>query len=68
MRNAVLGAQLRRDVKLARKRGKDLARLREAVSLLWEGTPLPDRCRDHPLRGDWSGFRDCRLDPDWLII
>jgi mRNA interferase YafQ len=45
-RNPVHGAQFRRDVKLAQKRGKDMAKLREVILLLIEGTPLPPRYKD----------------------
>ena len=68
MRNPVEGARFRRDVKLAQKRGKDMARLREAISLLIEGSPLPPRYQDHPLGGEWKHFRDCHIEPDWLLI
>ena len=64
MRNPVEGSQFRRDVKLAQKRGKDVAKLREAILLLIEGSPLPPRYKDHPLAGDWKHFRE----PDWLLI
>ena len=68
MRNPISGAQFRRDVKLARKRGKDMSKLREVILLLIERTPLPARCKDHPLGGDWKPYRDCHIEPDWLLI
>jgi mRNA interferase YafQ len=68
VRNPVKGAQFRRDVKLVQKRGKDMAKLREAILLLIEGSSLPPRYKDHPLGGDWKHFRDCHLEPDWLLI
>jgi len=52
VRNPVTGAQFRRDVKLAQKRGKDMAQLREVILLLIKGSPLPPRFKDHPLGGD----------------
>lgn len=58
----------RRDVRKAEKRGKDLAKLRTILALLVAGSPLPDRYKDHPLKGDWSGFRDAHIEPDWLLI
>ena len=58
MRAPVGGAQFRRDVKLAQKRGKDMTKLREPILLLIEGTPLPPRYKDHPLGGDWKPFRE----------
>ncbi|HTC36056.1 MAG TPA: type II toxin-antitoxin system YafQ family toxin [Bryobacteraceae bacterium] len=68
MRKPVSGAQFRRDVKLARKRGKDMAKLREVILLLLEGNPLPARFKDHPLSGEWKLYRDCHIEPDWLLL
>ena len=61
MRSPISGTQFQRDVKLAQKRGKDQAKLREIISLLLEGSQLPRRCKDHPLGGDWKHFRDSQL-------
>lgn len=60
-------SQFRRDVKRIEKRGKDMAK-REVLTILLEGTELPDRYRDHPLKGDWKGYRDAHIEPDWLLI
>jgi mRNA interferase YafQ len=68
VRNPILGAQFRRDVKRAQKRGEDMSKLRTLLSLLVEGTPLPARYRDHALGGEWRDFRDCHIEPDWLLI
>ena len=67
MRNPVPGARFRRDVNLVQKRGKDLAKLREVILLLIEGSPLQARCKDHPLAGDWKHYRECHIEPDWLL-
>jgi mRNA interferase YafQ len=61
-------SQFKRDVKRADKRGKDLAKLRAVLELLIDGEPLPPELRDHPLRGNFAGSRDCHLEPDWLLI
>jgi mRNA interferase YafQ len=45
-----------------------MAKLREIILLLVEGTPLPPRYKDHPLVGNWKDCRDCHIDPDWLLI
>lgn len=68
MRNLIRGAQFRRDVKLAQRRGKDLSKLREVILLLAEGRPLPPGYRDHPLSGEWKNYRDCHIESDWLLI
>jgi len=68
LRSPISGAQFRRDVKLPRKRGKDMAKLSELILLLVEGNPLPARYKDHSLSGEWVHFRDCHIEPDWLLI
>lgn len=64
----VLSGQFRRDVKRLEKRGKDMTKLRGLLGLLIAGTTLPARYRDHPLKGDWKGYRDAHVEPDWLVI
>ena len=68
MRNLIAQAQFRRDVKLAEKRGQDLARLRELIEVLASGGALPARYKDHSLAGNWKHHRDCHIEPDWLLI
>lgn len=60
--------QFRKDIKLLQKRGKDLQKLKDLLALLLSENPLPARNRGHPLTGNWSGWRDCHLEPDWLLI
>ena len=65
---AVRSSRFKRDVKRLRKRGKDMAKLRSVLTFLIEETPLPAHFRDHPLQGDWDGFRDLHVEPDWLLL
>ena len=60
--------RFRKDVERVGRRGKDLSKLREAIDLLSAGQPLPAKYRDRALLGDLKGFRDCHLEPDWLLI
>ncbi len=57
-----------RDLKKMRKRGKDLAKLREVVRLLAAGKSLDPCHRDHALIGQWRPSRDCHIEPDWVLI
>ncbi len=68
MLTPVHSGQFRRDVRKATKRGKDMGKLRDLLGLLIAGNPLPERCRDHPLKGEWEGFRDAHIEPDWLLV
>ena len=60
--------QFKKDVKRAERRGKDMAKLKAMLERLIEGDPLPPEYRDHPLRGDFAGSRDCHIEPDWVLI
>lgn len=68
MREIVRSTAFKKDVKRAQKRGKDLERLKAVIVLLLSDEPLPERLRDHPLRGDWVGYRDLHIEPDWLLL
>lgn len=58
----------RKDLKLMHRRGKDLRKLQVVVEYFVRGEPLPPRLRDHPLKGQLAGHRECHLEPDWLLI
>ena len=68
MLTPVRSGQFRRDVKRAEKRGKDLRKLRQVLELLIPGEELPASYKDHALTGDWKGYRDAHIEPDWLLI
>lgn len=61
-------SSFRKDVKKQIKRGKDLGKLKAIVGILIAGKALPDRCVDHSLSGSWTGWRDCHIEPDWILI
>jgi mRNA interferase YafQ len=61
-------AWFRRELKTARKRGYDMEKLNAVVWLLANGTTLPPQNRDHALAGDYEGYRECHITPDWLLI
>ncbi|MCM1135685.1 MAG: type II toxin-antitoxin system YafQ family toxin [Clostridium sp.] len=60
--------QFKKDLKLAKKRGCKIEHLRDVVNALAAGQRLGERYRDHSLAGDYSGFRECHVEPDWLLI
>ncbi|WP_428276734.1 type II toxin-antitoxin system YafQ family toxin [Candidatus Palauibacter sp.] len=68
MLTPVRSSQFKRDVRRARKRGKDLSKLRALLASLARQEPLPARHRDHPLRGIWKGYREVHVEADWLVI
>ncbi len=60
--------QFKKDVKLAIRRGWNIAKLKFIIGLLIDGEQLPSQFKDHPLRGNWEGSRDCHIAPDWVLI
>ena len=60
--------QFKKDVKRAGKRGKDPAKLKAVLELLIDGELLPPEYKDHPLRGNFAGSRDCHVESDWVLI
>lgn len=68
MRDIVRSTAFKKDVKRAQKRGKDMDKLKAVILLLLDDKPLEPRHRDHPLKGDWIGYRDLHIEPDWLLL
>lgn len=63
-----MSVKFRRELKTARKRGYDIDKLDAIVELLSKGVTLPVKNHDHALSGDYQGFRECHITPDWLLI
>lgn len=68
MLNVVLSNRFKKDLTTIARRGYDLDLLDTVVSTLAEQQPLPDKNRDHALTGNYVGFRECHILPDWLLI
>jgi len=67
-REIIYSAAFKRDFKKAKRQRKDISKLNTVLALLSDGKPLPERNRDHPLGGDLIGYRECHLEPDWLLV
>ena len=59
---------MKRDVKRMKKQGKDISKLTSVLAVLSSGKPLPPLNHDHPLSGNMSDFRECHIEPDWLLV
>ena len=60
--------QFKKDVKLAEKRGLNLSLLTDVLKKLASEQVLEEKYQDHALKGDYKGFRECHVQPDWLLI
>lgn len=68
MLKLITTSAFRKDVKLAKRRGYDLPLLEKVLNTLLEEKPLNKAHKDHALSGDYLGFRECHIMPDWLLI
>lgn len=60
--------KFKKDYKLAKKRGLDMRLLEYVIDELLLGHTLDAKYLDHPLHGDYEGFNECHIQPDWLLI
>ena len=58
----------KKSYKLMRKRGLDISLLDDVIDKLRQGIPLEEKYKDHGLSGNFDGFRECHIKPDWLLI
>jgi mRNA interferase YafQ len=59
---------MKRDLKLMKKRGKDIFKLETVLDILLSGKDLPEQYKDHQLKGEMREFRECHIEPDWLLV
>ena len=64
----VRSSRFKRDARTAERRGKDLDKLDALLTLLIHQEQVPERYRDHTLRGNLQGYREAHIEPDWLVI
>jgi mRNA interferase YafQ len=60
--------QFKKDFKLMEKRHRDMDKINEAIALIIWGDPLPEKYREHNLSGNYSGFTECHVEGDWLLV
>ena len=60
--------QFKKDYKRAIRRKKNINLLDDIIRKLSRNETLPDKNKDHALSGNWSGYRECHIQPDWLLV
>ena len=60
--------RFKKDLKACKKSGWNIKSLLEVVDLLKMGKSLPESKRDHLLTGNFKGFRECHIEPDWVLV
>ncbi|MDW7798749.1 type II toxin-antitoxin system YafQ family toxin [Streptococcus canis] len=58
----------KKSYKRIKKRGLDIRLLDDVIDKLRLGQALETKYRDHDLKGNFAGYRECHIKPDWLLI
>ena len=58
----------KKDYKRIKKRGRNIEKLKHVIELLASGQKMDQKYRDHELTGNYKNFRECHIEPDWLLI
>lgn len=61
-------SKFKKDFKRVQKRGCNMQELKTVIDILSNGEELPEKYKDHALSGNYNGFRECHIQPDWLLI
>ena len=64
----LLTSKFKKDYKLAKKRHLDMQLLDDVIRKLSRGEQLEPQNNDHILTGNWSGYHECHIQPNWLLI
>jgi len=60
--------KIEKDIKLAIKRGLNISLFKTVVTMLEKGEKLPTKYKLHKLKGNYQGYWECHIQPDWLLI
>ncbi len=61
-------SKFKHDFKLCVKRGWDMELLKDVIDTLRIPASLPAKNRNHSLSGNYAGYSECHIAPDWLLI
>lgn len=60
--------KFKKDFKTCVKRRYKMERLQQVINILRIPAALPPKNSDHNLSGNYAGYRECHVEPDWLLI
>lgn len=63
-----ISAKFAKDLKIITRRGYDTKRLHFIIEELLKGNPLSPIFKDHPLKGEYKGKRECHVYPNWVLV
>ena len=68
MLQLITEGKFEKDLAKAKKQGKNIKKFKEIVALLVHKKPLPQKNRNHKLKGEFKDCWECHIEPDWLLI
>lgn len=60
--------KFKKDLKIMEKRGLDMRKIFAVMVDLENEVPLQPKHRPHQLQGNYKGYLECHVEPDWLLI
>jgi len=66
--NLVLSNRFKKDLKQCVKRNLNISKMNDVVEMLLAGKLLPEKYQDHSIAGNWVGYRECHIQPNWLLL
>ena len=60
--------KFKKDIKKIKSQGKQFILFDEIIQILLEGKEIPTKYRSHKLTGNYSGYWELHIQPDWLLI
>lgn len=64
----IWSSKFKKDYKKMIKQGKNIELLDNIIIKLANNEKLSEKCNDHDLHGNWEGYRECHISPDWLLV
>jgi mRNA interferase YafQ len=61
-------SRFKKDLKIIKKRNLDLEQLKDLIRQLCNEEKLSEKYKQHKLSGNWSGCKECHIQPDWILI
>lgn len=68
MKTIIRTGQFKKEIGKCKKRKYDLEKLYAVIEMLAQNKQLPPRLRAHKLKGEFTGYLECHIQPDWLLI
>lgn len=68
MLNIEFTSRFKKDFKRVQSQGKNINELKDVMNKLAKKEKLEEKYKDHPLHGNYKGYRDCHIRPDWVLI